>query len=79
MKIKKGVQINDIFIEDGVITAVGKNLDVIKLTRGQREILLKYNHPDYINMVIKAFSNPKILSDRFTIMKDGKIVYTINT
>jgi hypothetical protein len=74
--MKKGVKIYAVHIEDGKVTAMDADCNSIKLTRTQRNILQAYKKPGYIENIIKEFNNPGIIHNDFTVVKQGKIVYT---
>ena len=75
-RVKKGVKIQTVNIaEDGTITAMDEMRNPIALTRNRRNVLGKYKNPEYVDMIKKEFQNPGILSDDFTVIKNGKTVY----
>lgn len=77
MRMKKGIRIHLVDIAaDGTITALDESRNPIALTRSRRTVLANYKKPDYVDAIRKEFQNPNILSDEFTVVKNGETVYT---
>lgn len=74
----KGTKIDTVNIEKDIVIATDNNGNSIKLTRTQRNLLRDYKLKDYEERIIKEFSNPKILSDNFKVIKNGNVVYQKN-
>lgn len=76
-RVKKGVRILVVNIAvDGTITALDESRNPIALTRSRRIVLANYKNPSYVDIIRKEFNNPNILSDEFTVVKNGETVYT---
>lgn len=69
--MKKGVQIKEIFIEKGIITAYDSTGNLLKLTRGERKVLSDYKNENYITNIQKTFGRKDVLDDDFTITRNG--------
>lgn len=50
----------------------------VNLTRSQRQIFFKYKLPGFLDVVFHEFQSREILSNDFTIERDGTIVYIRN-
>ena len=75
-EMRKGVQIDAVRIVGKMVEALTKDGESIKITRAQRELLRKYNNPNYIEDICKAFSNNDVVAKAFIVIKDGESVFT---
>lgn len=71
--MKKGVKLYRVEICDGTVTAFDVSNEKIALTRAQRNIMKKFKGADFLDAIRKAFSNPDILHDDFTVVCNGEI------
>lgn len=71
----KVVKIFLVRISKGYTAALDKNLNEIKITRTQRNILCKWKDPNYEQNIEKAFQTPNILAPGFSVEHNGMIVY----
>ena len=74
VKIHKGIKINSIKIEKGIVHIYSEEGDELKVTRAQRNEIADYQSPEFISRVSKAFNNDKIIADKFTYEVNGKAV-----
>lgn len=77
MALKKGQKIWAVYINDGRVSAISKSADEIKLTRSQRNALMDYENPNYIENIQKEFCNKGCLHEGFSVMKDGNVVFEL--
>lgn len=68
-------QLKKVTIENGIINAYDQNENRIKLTRSQRNAITKYQAPNFEELVQKEWQNKNVIHDKFTITKDGELVY----
>lgn len=74
--MKKGKQIAVVEISDGMVTAKTTDGSIVKLSRNERNVLSRYKEPNYVEIIKKTFGNPNILSDDFTVIKNGEVKFT---
>ena len=79
MALKKGKKIWIVYIDKGIVTAFTKDMTQIKLTRSQRNALAGYKHSDYVENICREFQHNEPLDKEFSVMKDGELVYTIDS
>lgn len=76
MKIKKGKQLKQVIITNGIVTALDSDGNEIGLTRSQRQKLIRYKQEKYIQDIQKEWQNSHVIHNDFTVVKDGEVVYT---
>ncbi|MBR1988452.1 MAG: hypothetical protein IKA36_05385 [Clostridia bacterium] len=74
--MKKGKQLAVVEISKCVVTAKTTDGSNVKLSRNERNVLSRYREPDYVEIIKKTFGNPNVLSDDFTVIKNGEVKFT---
>lgn len=77
MPLKKGQKICFVYIDRGRVTAFTKDMESINLTRTQRNVLENYRDKNYIENIIKVFSNQESLHEEFSVTKNGSLVFSL--
>lgn len=75
MKIKKGKQLKQVIITNGIVTALDSDGNEIGLTRSQRQTLTRYKQETYTQDIIREW-HANVIHNDFTVVKDGEVVYT---
>lgn len=76
MKIKKGKQLKQVIITNGIVTALDSDGNAIGLTRSQRQILTNHKSKTYKQDIEREWQNSHVIHNDFTVVKDGEVVYT---
>ena len=74
--MKKGKQIMKVTIDNNLIKAFDNEMRPISLTRSQRNLLTQFKSSRYIDDISKEWHNDHVIHNDFTVVKDGKVVYT---
>lgn len=74
--MRKGTQILRVEINDGIVVAYDETESTIKLTRSQRQTLTNYKDQNYISNIQKEWHNKNVVHPDFSVIKNGKVVYT---
>ena len=84
--MKKKVRIKEVVIKEQISNGISNKIvevtaedgKSIKLSRTERQILMGYKNPDYLESIKKGFSNPDILSKDFKVYKNGELKFYIH-
>lgn len=74
--MKKGNKLTKVEITNGYVSAYKADGTTAKLSRSERNVLANYKSKSYVDDIIKAFGNPEILEDGFTVIKNGEVKFT---
>lgn len=74
--MKKGNKLTKVEITNGYVSATKADGTLAKLSRSERNVLANYKSKSYVDDIIKAFGNPEILSEGFTVIKNGEVKFT---
>lgn len=75
--MKKGKQLYLVTIEKGRVTAYDSDKRVIPLTRSQRQTLTRYKQKtSYIHDINNEWHNQNVIHHDFSVVDDGKVVFT---
>jgi len=77
--MKKCDKIDRVEITKGYVSAIKADGTRAKLSRSERNVLAAYCNPNYEKDIRKIFGNPGILTDSFTVIKDGVVKYRTYT
>lgn len=75
MKIKKGKQLKQVIITNGIVTALDSDGNEIGLTRSQRQIFINHKPKTYKQDIEREW-HANVIHNDFTVVKDGEVVYT---